>query len=53
MVEVLFALLEREEKYQWVVVGIFVNMSSLERGRRYLIDEALYKRFVPFLNAPN
>lgn len=53
LVEVLFALLEREEKNKWVLISIFVNMSSVERGRRYLIEEGLYKRFVPFLNAPS
>ena len=34
---------------RWIVVGVFVNVSAIERGRRFLVEEAFVMRFVPYL----
>jgi hypothetical protein len=48
-VEVLYALLERELKLRWILVGVFVNISAVERGRRFLVEEGVYVRFIRYL----
>ena len=38
LMEVLYALMEQKEKVRWIVVGIFVNVSAIERGRKFLVE---------------
>lgn len=49
--EVLYTLLEKEEKLRWIVVGVFVNVSAAERGRRFLVEDLIAVRFVQYLCA--
>jgi RecB family endonuclease NucS len=51
LMEVLFALLEQKEKLRWIVVGVFVNVSAAERGRRFLVEEGMGVRFVQYINS--
>ena len=46
LMEILFALLETQEKFRWIVVGIFVNVSAVDRGRRFLVEDGMGVRFV-------
>ncbi len=51
LMEVLYTLLEKEEKLRWIVVGVFVNVSAAERGRRFLVEDLIAVRFVQYLCA--
>lgn len=53
LMEVLYALLENEEKLRWIVVGIFVNLSAIERGRRFLVEDSICIRFIQYLSSFN
>jgi hypothetical protein len=49
LVEVLYALLEKEIALRWIICGIFVNLSTIERGRKFLVEDKVYARFVPYI----
>jgi hypothetical protein len=49
LVEILYALLENAPTAKWIICGIFVNLSTFEKGRKYLVQEKVYARFVPFI----
>ena len=46
LMEILFSLLEKEEKVRWIIVGIFVDVSAIDRGRRFLVEDGITVRFV-------
>lgn len=48
--EVLYALMEQKDKMRWIVVGIFVNVSAIERGRKFLVEEGMGVRFVEYIS---
>ena len=45
--------MEQKEKIRWIVVGIFVNVSAIERGRKFLVEEGMGIRFVQYLTSPD
>jgi hypothetical protein len=49
VVEILYAHLENTAAVRWIICGIFVNLASLERGRKFMVEDKVYRRFVPFL----
>ena len=51
LMEVLYALMEQKIKVRWIVVGIFVNVSAIERGRKFLVEEGMGVRFVQYINS--
>ena len=51
LMEILYALLENKEKLRWIIVGVFVNVAAIERGRRFLVEEGMGVRFVKFVNS--
>ena len=51
LMEVLYAIHEQKREIRWIVDGIFVNVSSFERGRRFLVEEGMGIRFVQFINS--
>lgn len=49
LIEILYTHLEKEVKLRWIVGGILVNLASIERGRKFMTEDKVYKRFVPFV----
>ena len=50
MLEVLYGFMEIKESRRWVITNIFVNVSSVDYGRRFIAEEKFYLRFLNFIN---
>lgn len=50
MLEVLYGFMEIKENRRWVITNIFVNVSSVDYGRRFISEEKIYLRFLNFMN---
>jgi hypothetical protein len=48
--EVLYGFMEIKENRRWVITNIFVNVSSVDYGRRFISEEKIYLRFLNFMN---
>jgi hypothetical protein len=47
---VLYGFIELKEVRRWVVTNIFVNVTSIEVGRKFITEENIYLRFVNYIN---
>jgi hypothetical protein len=50
ILEVLYGFMEIKENRRWVITNIFVNVSSVDYGRRFISEEKIYLRFLNFMN---
>ncbi len=46
----LYGFIELKEVRRWVVTNIFVNVTSIEVGRKFITEENIYLRFVNYIN---
>ncbi len=51
LLEVLYGFLEIKENRRWVITNIFVNVTSIEVGRKFVAEEKIYVRFLNFINS--
>jgi hypothetical protein len=47
---VLYGFIELKEARRWVVTNIFVNVTSIEVGRKFITEENIYLRFMNYIN---
>jgi hypothetical protein len=50
LLEVLYGFMEIKPVRRWVIMNIFVNVSSVELGRKHCAEEKIYVRFLNFIN---
>jgi hypothetical protein len=52
LIEALYGFMENKakSKRQWVIVNIFVNITSFEFGRKFAAMEKIHIRFLKFIN---
>ena len=53
LLEVLYGFIQLKESRRWVVTNIFVNVSSIEVGRKFITEEKIYNRFINYINTEN
>ncbi len=46
----LYGFIELKEARRWVVTNIFVNVTSIEVGRKFITEENIYLRFMNYIN---
>lgn len=51
LVEVLYGLLEHQEKCRWILVSIFTNLTASERGRKFMVEDHICSRFAAHFHA--